>query len=69
MVSCYSLSSIVSSHLSYAFSFSPVYAGVIGGGVSAGIVVLAGGSGGTAFIIVVVIKWRNKKDKAVRRRH
>ena len=68
MVSCYSLNSTASSHLSYAFSYSPVYAGAIGLSVSVVIaVVILGGGGGTA-VVVVVIKWRNNKKKEVRRR-
>ena len=64
MVSCYSLNNIVSSHLSYAFSYSPVDAGVIGVSVSVVIVTIAGGGGGIV-VIIVVIKWRNKKKKEV----
>ena len=68
MVSCYSLNIIVSSYVSYAFSYSPLYAVVIGVSVSVVIaVVILGGGGGTA-VVVVVIKWRNNKKKEVRRR-
>ena len=65
MVSCYSLNSITSSHLSHAFSYSPVYAGAIGGGVSAGIAVIVAFVGGGTTVIVVVVKRRNKKKKEV----
>ena len=50
------------SHVSYAFSYSPVYAGVIGVSVSVVIIalVILGGGGGTA---VVVVKTRRDKKK------
>ena len=63
----YSLNNITSTHLSHAFSYSPVCAGVIGVSVSSGIVTIAVVGGGTA-VIVVVIKWRSKKNKEVCRR-
>ena len=67
-MSCYSLNTIVTSHLSYAFSYSPLYAVVIIVSVSVVIAVVLLGSGGGTAVIVVIIKWRNKKKKVVRRR-
>ena len=61
---CYSLNTIVSSHLSYAFSYSRVYAVVIGVSVSVGIVMIPGVGGGIV-IIIAVIKWRNNKKKEI----
>ena len=65
-MSCYSLNSIASSYLLYAFSYSPLYAGVIAGSVSIGIVTITGGGGGGIIVIIVVIKWRKKR--AVRKK-
>ena len=65
MVFCYSLNSIISSHVSRAFSYTPVYAVVIGVSVSVGIVVVIAGVGGGIVVIIVVIVRRDKKKKEV----
>ena len=65
-MSCCSLNSIVSSHLSYAFSYTPVLQlSCIGVSVSVGIAAVIAGVGGGIVVIIVVIVRRDKKKKEV----
>ena len=61
VVSCYSLNSTVSSHLSYVFSYFPLYAVVIGVSVSVGIVLLA--VVGVGAVTTIILKQRTKKKR------
>ena len=66
-VQWYSLNSTVSSHLSYAFSYFPLYAVVIGVSVSAGIALLA--VVGVGAVTTIILKQRKEKKKKKEQRN